>query len=118
MCCLYMTYVCLPVKVHYIPGKDRMRSYHLEVVFRLRAKSVTRISLAFDRAFLKWTEYPPDANHGFYVNSAVLTTVLPVAYNYTAVQQNASVFEERYLGHCCNIDSLLLLSHRCSSPEI
>ena len=27
-------------------------------------------------AFLKWTAYPPDANHGFYVASGVITAVL------------------------------------------
>ena len=27
-------------------------------------------------AFLQWTAYPPDANHGFYVPSGVLTAVL------------------------------------------
>ncbi|XP_033754415.1 LOW QUALITY PROTEIN: GPI transamidase component PIG-T-like [Pecten maximus] len=85
-----------PFKVHFVPGKDRLRPYHLEVVFRLRANSVTRINLAFDRAFLKWTEYPPDANHGFYANSAVLTTVLPYGHSYTAVQQNASFFQESF----------------------
>lgn len=81
--------------MHYIPGKDRTSPYQIEIVFRLRAKSVTKISLSFDRAFLKWTEYPPDANHGFYVNSAVLSTVLPVAYQYTAIPQNVSTIEQR-----------------------
>jgi phosphatidylinositol glycan class T len=66
------------VKVHYVPGKDRSRAYHLEVVFRLRANSVTKLTLSFERTFLKWTEYPPDANHGFYINSAVVSTVLPL----------------------------------------
>ena len=62
---------------HYIPGKDRQRSYQLELVLRLPANSRTKISIQFERALLKWTEYPPDANHGFYVNSAVISTILP-----------------------------------------
>ncbi|XP_069112658.1 GPI transamidase component PIG-T-like [Argopecten irradians] len=85
-----------PFKVHFVPGKDRLRPYQLEVVLRLRANSVTRINLAFDRAVLMWTEYHPDANHGFYVNAAVLTTVLPYGHSYTAVQQNASLFQESF----------------------
>nr|KAG5712255.1 hypothetical protein BaRGS_014605 [Batillaria attramentaria] len=36
-----------------------------------------KVSLQFERAFLKWTEYPPDANHGFYINSAVISFQLP-----------------------------------------
>ncbi|KAK6174398.1 hypothetical protein SNE40_017684 [Patella caerulea] len=85
-----------PYKVHYIPGKDRSRSYHLELVFRLRANSVTKISYKFERAFLKWTEYPPDANHGFYINSAVISTVLPTASNYTSTPQSSSSIETSF----------------------
>lgn len=76
-----------------MPGKDRSRSYHLEVVFRLRANSVTKINVLFERTFLKWTEYPPDANHGFYINSAVVTTVLPENNNYITGQPNVSIFK-------------------------
>ncbi|KAK3085312.1 hypothetical protein FSP39_001351 [Pinctada imbricata] len=83
-----------PFKIHYIPGKDRSQPYQLELVFRLRAQSTTKISLSFDRAFLKWTEYPPDANHGFYVNSAVISTILPTSVNNTAVQQHGSTIED------------------------
>ncbi|KAL5021161.1 hypothetical protein ScPMuIL_000316 [Solemya velum] len=83
-----------PVKIHYVPGRDRKQPYKLELVLTLPPMSVTKISFQFERAFLKWTEYPPDANHGFYVNSAVLTTVLPVAYQYNTVPQVASLFGE------------------------
>ncbi|XP_045191639.2 GPI transamidase component PIG-T-like [Mercenaria mercenaria] len=83
-----------PYKTHFIPGKDRSRPSQLELVFRLRPLSVTKITMEFERAFLKWTEYPPDANHGFYVNSAVISTVLPSGQQYTAVPQNASTFRE------------------------
>ena len=85
------------VKVHYVPGKDRSRAYHLEVVFRLRANSVTKLTLSFERTFLKWTEYPPDANHGFYINSAVVSTVLPTAFGYTSVPQNVSTLKQRFV---------------------
>ncbi|XP_048244688.1 GPI transamidase component PIG-T-like [Haliotis cracherodii] len=81
-----------PFKIHYIPGKDRSRSYQFEIVFRLRANSVTTISYEFERAFLKWTEYPPDANHGFPINSAIISTVLTDASNYTSPGQESSVF--------------------------
>jgi len=82
-------------KTHFIPGKDRSRPHQLEVVFRLRPESITKISMEFDRAFLKWTEYPPDANHGFYINSAVISTMLPSAKQYTAVPQNGSFMSDR-----------------------
>ncbi|XP_064467443.1 GPI transamidase component PIG-T-like [Ornithodoros turicata] len=64
-----------PENVFYEPGQDRRRSHHLELTLELPPSSKTTVSFEFDRAFLKWTEYPPDANHGFYVGSAILNTV-------------------------------------------
>ncbi|PVD21058.1 hypothetical protein C0Q70_19224 [Pomacea canaliculata] len=56
----------------------------------LAPMSVTKVSFQFERAFLKWTEYPPDANHGFYINSAVISTILPTASHFTSLPLNAS----------------------------
>ncbi|PNI59887.1 PIGT isoform 46, partial [Pan troglodytes] len=36
-------------------------------LIQLPANSVTKVSIQFERALLKWTEYTPDPNHGFYV---------------------------------------------------
>lgn len=85
-----------PYKINFIPAKDRANPYQMELVFRLFANSVTKITYSFERAFLKWTEYPPDANHGFYVSSAVVSTVLPVASQYTATSQSVSLLEESF----------------------
>ena len=63
--------------MNYLPGRDRERCYLLELIIRLPANSLTELSIQFERALLKWTEYPPDASHGFYVPSAVVSTVLP-----------------------------------------
>ncbi|KAK8787914.1 phosphatidylinositol glycan anchor biosynthesis class T [Amblyomma americanum] len=70
--------------VSYQPGRDRERPYHLELTLLLPPASETVVAYEFERAFLKWTEYPPDANHGFYVGAAVLSSLLddPVA-NYS-----------------------------------
>lgn len=73
-----------PKSKHYIPGKGKSRPYHLEFTVRLPPKSITTVSIDFDYVFLKWQEYPPDANHGFYVGSAVVSAMLPVAKNYTS----------------------------------
>lgn len=73
-----------PEHVSYQPGLDRERPYHLELTLVLPPASETVVAFEFERAFLKWTEYPPDANHGFYVGAAVLSALLdaPVA-NYS-----------------------------------
>lgn len=63
----------LPVSQQYVPGQDRRRPYMLELVLRLPPRSTTRVSIQFERSLLRWVEYPPDANHGFYVPSATVT---------------------------------------------
>ncbi|NXD65485.1 PIGT transamidase, partial [Eolophus roseicapillus] len=66
-----------PSYIHYQPAQDRRRPHLLEMLIQLPANSVTKISIQFERALLKWTEYPPDPNHGFYVSSSVLSALVP-----------------------------------------
>lgn len=63
--------------IHYQPAQDRRRPHLLEMLIQLPANSVTKITIQFERALLKWTEYPPDPNHGFYVGSSVLSALVP-----------------------------------------
>ena len=72
-----------PEKMFYKPARDRTAPHHLELVLNLAGNSVTQIEIQFDRSFLKWTEYPPDANHGVYAGSAILTARLDNSLNMT-----------------------------------
>lgn len=90
------TKTIVPLKKHYIPGKIRARSYYLEVAFELPARSVVEVSIDFDYMFLKWQEYPPDANHGFYVGSAVITATLPYARNYHSLPRHVSLIKDSW----------------------
>ncbi|KAF3696746.1 GPI transamidase component PIG-T [Channa argus] len=56
-----------PSYIHYQPSKDRVRPHLLEMLVQLPPNSVTEVTVQFERALLKWTEYTPDPNHGFYV---------------------------------------------------
>lgn len=67
----------IPKALIYKPGKGRVRIYYLEIVLELAPRSVTEISVQFDYVFLKWQEYPPDANHGFYIGSAIVKATIP-----------------------------------------
>lgn len=67
----------IPKALIYKPGKGRVRIYYLEIVLELPPRSVTEISVQFDYVFLKWQEYPPDANHGFYIGSAIVKAAIP-----------------------------------------
>ncbi|KAJ8735454.1 hypothetical protein PYW07_007074 [Mythimna separata] len=78
---------------YYSPGRSRQKPYHLELLMTLPPKSTTTITIDFEFVFLKWQEYPPDANHGFYVGSALISANLPTARNYTSVPITGSTFD-------------------------
>uniref|UniRef100_A0A669BTZ8 Phosphatidylinositol glycan anchor biosynthesis class T n=1 Tax=Oreochromis niloticus TaxID=8128 RepID=A0A669BTZ8_ORENI len=63
--------------IHYEPSKDRVKPHLLEMLIQLPPNSVTEVTVQFERALLKWTEYPPDPNHGFYVGSSVISSLVP-----------------------------------------
>ncbi|XP_076132411.1 GPI-anchor transamidase component PIGT [Alosa pseudoharengus] len=66
-----------PSYIHYQPSKDRLRPHLLEMLVQLPPNSVTEVTVQFERALLKWTEYTPDPNHGFYVGSSVISGLVP-----------------------------------------
>ncbi|XP_070498715.1 GPI transamidase component PIG-T [Chironomus tepperi] len=82
--------------IKYNPGEQRKRAYHLEVAFTIPAKSTVEMSIDFDYIFLRWQEYPPDANHGQYIPSSVISTMLPIALNYTSLPIEASLYAESF----------------------
>ncbi|XP_013194759.2 GPI transamidase component PIG-T [Amyelois transitella] len=81
---------------YYSPGRSRQKPYHLELMLRLPPRSTTTITIDFEFVFLKWQEYPPDANHGFYIGSAVITANLPTAKNYTGLPVTGTTFDSTF----------------------
>ena len=65
-----------PTWLHYRPAQDRVQPHHLELLLQLPAKSQVEIRFEFENQFLRWTEYPPDANHGLYISPATITFFL------------------------------------------
>lgn len=90
-----MRHILVVDKQYFKPALDRSRPNHLELHMNLPANSVTQIEWQFYKGFLKWTEYPPDAHRGFDLGPAVISTVLPVARNWTALPRHVSTFHER-----------------------
>lgn len=78
---------------YYSPGRSRQKPYHLELLLKLPPKSTTTITIDFEFVFLKWQEYPPDANHGFYIGSALISANLPTAKNYTSLPISGNTFD-------------------------
>ncbi|PNS15073.1 hypothetical protein CAC42_2302 [Sphaceloma murrayae] len=66
-----------PIKdILYRPALDRNRGTHLELSLLIPASSTLTLSYYFEKAILRYTEYPPDANRGFDVAPAVIR-ILP-----------------------------------------
>jgi len=56
----------------YRPAIDRERGTQLELALSVPAASTVTLTYDFEKAVLRYTEYPPDANRGFNVAPAVI----------------------------------------------
>uniref|UniRef100_A0A8C5QYK7 Phosphatidylinositol glycan anchor biosynthesis class T n=1 Tax=Leptobrachium leishanense TaxID=445787 RepID=A0A8C5QYK7_9ANUR len=81
-----------PSYIHYQPAKDRRRPHLLEMLIQLPPNSVTKVSIEFERALLKWTEYPPDPNHGFYISPSVLSVLIPSVTSTKTEMEDSPLF--------------------------
>ncbi|KAB2571227.1 GPI transamidase component GPI16 [Lasiodiplodia theobromae] len=59
-------------EIFYRPAVDRSRGTHLELMLTVPANSTLTLTYDFEKAILRYTEYPPDANRGFDVAPAVI----------------------------------------------
>lgn len=80
-----------------VTARDRELPWLYEAVLELKPRSTRELSLEFNRALLKWLEYPPDANHGFYVPAATVSTVLPSPRNVSVNSLNESTLNKKLL---------------------
>ncbi|KAF2194033.1 GPI transamidase component GPI16 precursor [Zopfia rhizophila CBS 207.26] len=65
-----------PIKeTYYRPAVDRHRGTHLELRMSIPPDSTLTLTYDFDKAILRYTEYPPDANRGFDVAPAVIRLI-------------------------------------------
>nr|SVE92937.1 EOG090X043F [Moina brachiata] len=96
-------------KLYFRPGLDRQRPHHLELRVKLPANSVTEIEWEFQKGFLKWTEYPPDAHRGFDLGPAVITAVLPVARNWTGIPRHMSTWNVSQAGYLVRLHTEALV---------
>ncbi|QID88168.1 Subunit of the glycosylphosphatidylinositol transamidase complex-like protein [Saccharomyces pastorianus] len=62
---------------YYLQAADRQRPAHLEFTMLIPAHSNIVMTYQFDKALLQFAEYPPDANHGFEIDAAVITVLSP-----------------------------------------
>jgi len=62
---------------YYRPALDRVRGTQLELTITVPANATLILTYDFDKAILRYTEYPPDANRGFDVAPAVIRLLSP-----------------------------------------
>lgn len=60
-------------EMYYKPALDRKRGTQLEVRMIIPKNSTVVLTYDFEKAILRYTEYPPDANRGFDIAPAVIT---------------------------------------------
>lgn len=58
--------------IYYRPALDRVRGTQLELIVSVPPASVVTLAYDFDKAILRYTEYPPDANRGFDIAPAII----------------------------------------------
>ena len=73
---------------HYTPGRNRETLHKLEMDLTIPAKSTATLTFTVEKGYLKWDEYPPDANHGFYLESSHFELKYPSKI--TAKTENAN----------------------------
>ncbi|KAI9795914.1 MAG: Subunit of the glycosylphosphatidylinositol transamidase complex-like protein [Candelina submexicana] len=64
-------------EIYYRPALDRRRGTQLEVRLVVPASSTAKLTYDFEKAILRYTEYPPDANRGFDVAPAIIRLISP-----------------------------------------
>lgn len=68
-------------EIHYRPALDRTRGTQLELQMRIPPRCTVFLTYDFEKAILRYTEYPPDANRGFDVAAAIIRTLEPSVMN-------------------------------------
>ena len=65
------------IPLHARAASVRWRSSQFEIFLRLAPNSRTIVSYTLYKPLQRWTSFPPDANHGVLLPSAVVTVTLP-----------------------------------------
>ncbi|PSN75454.1 GPI transamidase component GPI16 precursor [Corynespora cassiicola Philippines] len=75
-----------PIKeTYYRPAVDRQRGTHLELRMIIPPASTLTLTYDFEKALLRYTEYPPDANRGFDAAPAVIRLLSPQSEDHKGI---------------------------------
>nr|POE49023.1 gpi transamidase component gpi16 [Quercus suber] len=94
-------------RMYYTPAIDRERGSQIELLISVPPHTTCELSYDFEKANLRYTEYPPDANRGFDVAAAIIRVLPPdAATNATAPAGDAAAAAAQ--GEYLRTTSLLL----------
>lgn len=79
--------------IYYRPALDRRRGTQLELLISVPPASTVVLTYDFDKAILRYTEYPPDANRGFDIAPAVIR-LLPASNSTGSASSSSSPLAE------------------------
>ena len=84
-------------EMYYRPGLDRTRGSQLELLITIPASSTLELGYDFEKAILRYTEYPPDANRGRDVAPALIRLLPPVNNLDNTLGQGSSISRAGYI---------------------
>lgn len=90
-----------PDKLNYVLAQEKSPTV-IELSVVIPAHTKARISYAFERAFLRWTEFKADANKGVLLGSASLLIELPATLSHLIIPTKALVSNSTHLD--CTVD--------------
>ncbi|KAI9787428.1 MAG: Subunit of the glycosylphosphatidylinositol transamidase complex-like protein [Peltula sp. TS41687] len=82
--------------LYYRPALDRHRPTHLEIRMVVPANSTVSLTYDFEKAILRYTEYPPDANRGFDIPPAIIHILPPDDNNNTTHDDALDRYHHRH----------------------
>ena len=94
-----------PESLSYIPGCGKRNPARLELIITVPALSTVTITISFERVLLDWMSHPPDAHHGFYIGSSVVSVMLPDSTNTSGLGSRCSYKSKPET--CTNMDDVM-----------
>ena len=117
--CYLSPYHLLTDRLQYTPAYNKERPARLEFLFTLPARSKAKISMEFEKVFQDWMQHPPDAHHGFYMSSSVVSGMVP--YNEQLVETipslQTSLLLSRFGYILVYLHFLFMLSFKCQGSR-
>ncbi|XP_057291303.1 GPI transamidase component PIG-T-like [Hydractinia symbiolongicarpus] len=76
-----------PEALRFTPANQRERPTTIEFLLTIPPQSTASVAVEFEKVFLDWMQHPPDAHHGFYIGSSVISAVYPDTQNSTGISE-------------------------------